>query len=130
MMTAVKVEISPGELIDRITILEIKAARIADEAKRANVRVELGELTAARQGAVAASARLAALTGELKEVNEALWDIEDEIRALEAAMDFGPAFIELARAVYKTNDRRSAIKRKINELLGSRLIDEKSYTPY
>ncbi|MCH7711942.1 MAG: hypothetical protein IH903_09935 [Proteobacteria bacterium] len=130
MMTAVKVEISPGELIDRITILEIKAARITDEAKRANVRVELGELTAARQGAVAASARLAALTGELKEVNEALWDIEDEIRALEAAMDFGPAFIELARAVYKTNDRRSAIKRKINELLGSRLIDEKSYTPY
>ena len=129
-MTAVKVEISPGELIDRITILEIKAARITDEAKRANVRVELGELTAARQGAVAASARLAALTGELKEVNEALWDIEDEIRALEAAMDFGPAFIELARAVYKTNDRRSAIKRKINELLGSRLIDEKSYTPY
>ncbi|MCH9050829.1 MAG: hypothetical protein IIA72_07090 [Proteobacteria bacterium] len=130
MMTAVKVEISPGELIDRITILEIKAARITDEAKRGNIGVELGELTAARQGAVAASARLAALTGELKEVNEALWDIEDEIRALEAAMDFGPAFIELARAVYKTNDRRSAIKRKINELLGSRLIDEKSYTPY
>jgi hypothetical protein len=130
MMTAVKVEISPGELIDRITILEIKAARITDEAKRANIGVELSELTAARQGAVAASAGLAALTGELKEVNEALWDIEDEIRALEAAMDFGPAFIELARAVYKTNDRRSAIKRKINELLGSRLIDEKSYTPY
>ncbi len=129
-MTAVKVEISPGELIDRITILEIKAARITDETKRANIGVELGELTAARQGAVAASAGLAALTGELKEVNEALWDIEDEIRALEAAKDFGPAFIELARAVYKTNDRRSAIKRKINELLGSRLIDEKSYTPY
>ena len=130
MMTAVKVEISPGELIDRITILEIKAARINDEAKRANIGVELEELTAARQAAVPASARLAALTGELKEVNEALWDIEDEIRALEAARDFGPAFIELARAVYKTNDRRSAIKRKINELLGSRLIDEKSYTPY
>lgn len=129
-MTAVKVEISPGELIDRITILEIKAARIADETKRANVGVELKELTAARQGAVPASGRLAALTAELKEVNEALWDIEDEIRALEAARDFGPAFIELARAVYKTNDRRSDIKRKINELLGSRLIDEKSYTPY
>ena len=129
-MTAVKVEISPGELIDRITILEIKAARINDEAKRANIGVELSELTAARRGAVPASARLAALTGELSEVNGALWDIEDEIRALEAAGDFGPAFIELARAVYKTNDRRSAIKRKINELLGSRLIDEKSYTPY
>ena len=129
-MTAVKVEISPGELIDRITILEIKAARINDEAKRANIGVELSELTAARRGAVPASARLAALTGELREVNGALWDIEDEIRALEAAGDFGPAFIELARAVYKTNDRRSAIKRKINELLGSRLIDEKSYTPY
>ncbi len=129
-MTAVKVEISPGELIDRITILEIKAARIDDEAKRANIGVELSELTAARQGAVPASARLAALTGELREVNGALWDIEDEIRALEAAGDFGPAFIELARAVYKTNDRRSVLKRKINELLGSRLIDEKSYTSY
>ncbi len=130
MMTAVKVEISPGELIDRITILEIKVARINDEAKRANIGVELSELTAARQGAVPLSDRLAALTGELREVNGALWDIEDEIRALEAAGDFGPAFIELARAVYKTNDRRSAIKRQINELLGSRLIDEKSYTPY
>ena len=129
-MTAVKVEISPGELIDRITILEIKAARIGDETKRANIGVELRELTAARRAAVPASARLTALTGELKEVNQALWDIEDEIRALEAAMDFGPAFVELARAVYKTNDRRSALKRKINELLGSRLIDEKSYTPY
>ena len=129
-MTAVKVEISPGELIDRITILEIKAARINDEAKRANIGVELSELTAARQGAVPASARLAALTGELRKANGALWDIEDEIRALEADGDFGPAFIELARAVYKTNDRRSAIKRQINELLGSRLIDEKSYTPY
>ena len=129
-MAAVKVEISPGELIDRITILEIKAARIGDEAKRANIGIELEELTAARQASVPASARLTALTGELKEVNQALWDIEDEIRALEAAMDFGPAFVELARAVYKTNDRRSALKRKINELLGSRLIDEKSYTPY
>ena len=129
-MTAVKVEISPGELIDRITILEIKAARITDEGKRANIGAELSELTAAREGAVPSSDRLAAVTGELKEVNEALWDIEDQIRALEAARDFGPAFIDLARAVYKTNDRRSAIKRKINELLGSRLIDEKSYTPY
>ena len=129
-MTAVKVEISPGELIDRITILEIKAARIGVEAKRANIAVELEELTAARHGAVAVSAKLTALTGELKEVNEALWDIEDDIRALEVAKDFGAAFIELARAVYKTNDRRSAIKRKINDLLGSRLIDEKSYTPY
>lgn len=129
-MTAVKVEISPGELIDRITILEIKAARIGDEAKRANIGVELSELTAARQAAVPLSDRLTALTGELKEVNEALWDIEDEIRALEAAVEFGPAFIELARSVYKTNDRRSALKRKINELLGSRLIDEKSYSPY
>jgi hypothetical protein len=130
MMIAVKVEISPGELIDRITILEIKAARIGDEAKRANIAVELEELTAACQEAVPVSASLTALIGELKEVNEALWDIEDDIRALEMAMDFGPAFIELARAVYKTNDRRSDFKRKINELLGSRLIDEKSYTPY
>ena len=129
-MTAVKVEISPAELIDRITILEIKAARIGDETKRANIGVELSELTAARQAAVPLSDRLTALTGELKEVNQALWDIEDEIRALEAAMDFGPAFVELARSVYKTNDRRSVLKRKINELLGSRLIDEKSYTPY
>lgn len=129
-MTAVKVEISPGELIDRIAILEIKAARIDDEAKRANIGVELSELTAARQAAVPLSDRLTALSGELKEVNQELWDIEDGIRALEAARDFGPAFIGLARSVYKTNDRRSVLKRKINELLGSRLIDEKSYTPY
>ncbi len=129
-MTAVKVEISPGELIDRITILEIKAARIADEAKRANIGVELSELTAARQAAVPVSAGLTALTGELKGVNQALWDIEDDIRALEVAKDFGPAFVKLARSVYRTNDRRSALKRQINELLGSRLIDEKSYTPY
>ena len=124
------VEVAPGELIDKITILEIKSERIADAGKLKNVRVELDVLAAARDAAMAASAELAELTAQLKQVNEALWKIEDAIRDCERGQDFGPKFIELARSVYHSNDRRAALKRQINELLGSKLIEEKSYAAY
>jgi hypothetical protein len=121
------VEVAPGELIDRITILEIKSERITDVAKRHHVGTELALLVAARDRAVPGSAELARLATELKAVNEALWRIEDEIRLCERDEDFGPRFVALARSVYHTNDRRAALKRRINELLRSDLMEEKSY---
>lgn len=126
----IKVEVAPGELIDKITILEIKLARILDEAKLRNVKIELETLVEARDGSVEASDALGELTVQLKAVNEELWDIEDAIRDCEREKDFGDKFVELARSVYKSNDRRAALKRDINELLGSRLIEEKSYSDY
>ena len=130
MSKAVSVEISPGELIDKITILEIKIERIKDAAKLGNVRTEWETLTAARDGALAKSAELDRLMAELKEINVRLWEIEDRIRDCERAKDFGETFVELARGVYRNNDRRAHIKRAINALLGSRLIEEKSYAAY
>lgn len=126
----VTIEVAPGELIDKITILQIKAERIHDDAKLRNVRFELDTLLAARDAALAVSPALEALTAELKTVNEALWQIEDDIRIEERKAEFGHRFIELARSVYRQNDRRAALKRRINELLGSRLIEEKSYEDY
>ena len=123
------VPVSPGELLDKISILEIKAERIDDRAKLENVRHELGVLREVRQ-AIAPSAALSALTAELKSVNESLWDVEDSLRDCERRLKFGPRFVELARSVYRHNDRRSVLKRQINELLGSRLIEEKAYAPY
>jgi hypothetical protein len=119
--------ISAGELIDKITILEIKGERIADAAKRANVRAELDALRAVRDRRVPPSAELDRLTAELRRVNERLWRIEDGVRACEARRDFGPEFVALARAVYQSNDRRAALKRRVNELLGSALVEEKHY---
>ncbi len=124
------VEVAPGELIDKITILEIKARRIADAAKLANVRAELEALTAARDRSLPRSAELDRLGEELRAVNEVLWDVEDQVRACEREQDFGERFVELARSVYHNNDRRAALKRQVNELLGSRLVEEKSYAPY
>jgi tetratricopeptide (TPR) repeat protein len=126
----VNIEVAPGELIDKITILQIKDQRIHDPAKLTNVRTELATLVAARDNAIDPSRELDELTAALKQVNEALWQIEDEIRVCERQNDFGPRFIELARAVYHENDRRAALKRQINDLLGSRLIEEKSYVSY
>src|SRR5271166_4126010 len=126
----ITVEIAPGELIDKITILEIKSERISNAAKRHHVGTELALLVAARDRAVPGSAELARLATELKAVNEARWQVEDEIRLCERGEDFGPRFVALARSVYRTNDRRAALKRQINELLGSKLIEEKSYTSY
>ena len=119
--------VSWGELLDKITILQIKQERIADAAKRANVTTELKALSAI---ADVAMAQAAALLAGLKAVNEELWDIEDRIRDKERDKSFDAEFIELARAVYVTNDRRADLKRQMNILLGSALVEEKSYQPY
>ncbi|MBT3359910.1 MAG: hypothetical protein HN403_09825 [Rhodospirillales bacterium] len=130
MSNVIAAEISVGELIDKITILEIKLANSDDAAKRRNIETELVTLSATRDGSVADSDELAQLTSALKSVNESLWGIEDDIRDLERAKDFGERFIELARAVYQTNDKRSALKREINDLTGSRIVEEKLYAEY
>lgn len=127
---SVATEISPGELIDKITILEIKAERMTDAAKLESVRYELGTLIAVRDEALPNLAELGRLTVDLKAVNARLWDIEDEIRGHERRKTFADAFVELARAVYRTNDQRAAIKDRINRLLGARIREEKSYAPY
>ncbi|MEQ9327531.1 MAG: DUF6165 family protein [Rhodospirillales bacterium] len=122
--------IAPGELIDKITILEIKSERMTDAAKLRNVRIELDTLAATRDGHIEPSDEMARLTAELKSINEELWVIEDDIRDCERNGDFGPEFIRLARAVYVTNDRRADVKKKINLLLGSTIVEEKSYAAY
>ena len=130
MTASISVEVSPGELIDKITILEIKLERIDDAKKLKNVKSEWETLTAARDAAVESSDELERLSAELKKVNERLWEIEDHIRECERDQDFGDKFIELARGVYVNNDERSRLKRDINKLLGSSLIEEKSYAAY
>jgi tetratricopeptide (TPR) repeat protein len=127
MLRPITVEIAPGELLDKITILQIKSERIAEPAKLDNVRRELAVLEAARDRSVPASAELTELTAELKRTNEALWQVEDDIRGCEREQDFGPRFVELARSVYRHNDHRAALKRRINDLLGSFLKEEKAY---
>jgi hypothetical protein len=126
---ALMVDLSAGELIDKITILEIKLAHIEDPAKRANVRHE-HELLSATAATLPQSPQLTALTEALKEVNQALWRIEDDIRDKERAQSFDAEFIALARSVYRTNDRRAALKREINALLQSEIVEEKSYASY
>jgi hypothetical protein len=118
--------VSWGELIDKITILEIKAERLSDPAALANVRHELAVLSPLA-AAVAGDARLGALRAALAGINRALWDIEDALREKEAASDFGAEFVELARSVYRRNDARAAVKREISLALGSDIIEEKSY---
>ena len=130
MADVIKVPVSFGEVLDKITILEIKSERIKDEAKVRNVRLELDELTATWNQAVPDPSAIADLRQQLKSVNEQLWEIEDDIRDQEAAQDFGTRFVELARAVYVTNDRRAALKKEINLALGSRFVEEKSYQDY
>jgi Family of unknown function (DUF6165) len=129
-MTDLHVPLSPGELLDKITILRIKSQRIHEAAKVANVRLELDLLE--RTWATLGVATLAVSADEraLQAVNEQLWDIEDRIREKEAARSFDQDFIELARAVYHCNDERAAIKKRINVALGSRIVEEKSYQPY
>ena len=127
MSNELSVPVSYGELIDKITILEIKSERIGDPAKLRNVQAELEALRAVRDRAIVASETLVAFTAELRAVNEAIWDVEDALRQCEGAGEFGAAFVELARSVYKNNDRRAALKRAVNEQLGSGIIEEKSY---
>ena len=123
----VETPISVGELIDKITILEIKLEKIADEAKLVHVRREHGLLTARRDEAVRRCDALDTLTRDIEAVNRALWDVEDDLRDRERAGDFGPVFVEKARAVYRTNDERARLKARINDLTGSALSEQKSY---
>jgi len=129
-MSLITTPISHGELLDKITILEIKVQHIADPAKLANVRNELDMLNATWAADAAAKMDLGDARERLKAVNLKLWVIEDDIRLKEKAQSFDAQFIELARAVYFTNDVRAAIKREINVKLGSALVEEKSYQPY
>ena len=130
MASSVSVEVSPGELIDKITILEIKLERISEAVKQRNVKAEWETLTAAHDAAIEPLDKLERLTADLKQINERLWEIEDDIRECERDKNFGDKFIELARGVYLNNDRRSRVKHQINKLLGSNLIEEKSYAAY
>lgn len=132
---ALLIPVSWGELFDKITILEIKSARIHDPAKLKNIRHELDVLAdlvrrSDRAQTGADHDALMELIRELGAINETLWEIEDAIRECEHRKDFGLRFLELARSVYKNNDRRAALKHRINRLLGSDLVEEKSYREY
>lgn len=129
-MTDILTPISPGELLDKITILQIKSERISDPDKLANVRAELEALQQVAKKFIPQDAKMDGLEATLKTVNSELWDIEDDIRECERAQDFGDTFVALARAVYVTNDKRAALKKEINLHLGSRLVEEKSYAAY
>lgn len=120
---------SPGELIDKITILELKVRHFDDAAKRATVQRQLQQLQALWLAAVAArvDGAIEAAIAELRQVNAVLWQVEEDLRALEARQDFGARFVALARSVYRTNDRRAAAKRLIDAALGAAMIEEKSY---
>lgn len=126
----VLVNVSHGELLDKISILEIKAERIKAEAKLRNVKIELAQLRAAWEKACGPLAQVAAHHRDLRRVNERLWDIEDRIRIKEREADFDAEFVELARQVYITNDQRARLKRVVNEACGSDLVEEKQYTEY
>ncbi len=129
-MANVHIPVSLGELVDKITILEIKRSKITDEAKRRNVLRELDLLEHIWQVSKLDRALIDAEWLQLRAVNEGLWGIEDRKRLKEAAASFDPEFIALARAVYFENDKRAAIKRRINEILGSDIVEEKSYSSY
>ncbi|MDH5472001.1 MAG: DUF6165 family protein [Gammaproteobacteria bacterium] len=129
-MKDILIPISPGELLDKITILRIKSARINEPEKLANVRNELDMLDNIWSQSVNQDSTIKQLTEELTSINEALWDIEDDIRDEEREKRFGERFIELARSVYVTNDQRANTKKKINLYLGSTIVEEKSYQEY
>jgi len=127
---SVQIAVSYGELIDKITILEIKFTRITDVAKHANIERELAVLNDAWLQVGANPEVVAGLRAELKSINESLWEIEDQIRQQEADKSFDQGFISLARSVYRMNDARAVVKRSINDRLGSALVEEKSYQRY
>ena len=129
-MADILAPISVGELIDKITILRIKRERIRAAPAQANIGRELDRLLEIRAGASLDRAELAALEEELFRVNGRLWDVEDEVRSLEQRGDFRERFIELARSVYRLNDQCSVLKRRINEVTGSAIVEEKSYPAY
>ncbi len=129
-MSEIKVPLSPGELLDKITILRIKSKRISDPAKLSNVRLELRLLEDTWNESAHSRIDIEADVDALLAVNERLWVIEDDIRDQERAQNFGAEFIRLARAVYFENDERAVIKRRINVTLGSAIVEEKSYREY
>ncbi len=122
--------ISVGELIDKITILRIKREKLRDDARRNNIGRELAELLEIRSRSRLDTSDLALLEEQLSQVNRRLWDVEDDLRDLERTGNFGARFVELARSVYKLNDRRTALKQRINAVSGSVIVEEKSYKPY
>ncbi len=126
-MKEILVPTAPGELIDKITILQLKSENMTDPEKLAHVQREQAVLQRTADDALPRTEQLGRLWEELYQINKDLWVIEDDIRAFDARNDFGPGFIALARAVYVTNDRRAAVKKQINLLLGSDLVEEKSY---
>jgi len=129
-MENIQVPVSPGEVLDKITILEIKSERMDDPVKVANVRIELALLEATWAQSVTPDPVIQDLHDQLKQINEALWEIEDDIRDKERVKEFDQQFIDLARNVYFTNDRRSEVKKQLNLHLGSQIIEEKSYQDY
>ncbi len=129
-MTQISAPVSVGELLDKMAILEIKSERIKDASKLVNVRKELAVLDETWRASGLDREELGPMRAELKKINEALWEIEDFIRIKEAEGDFDEQFVELARSVYFTNDKRAAVKRRINEAVGSELVEEKSYADY
>lgn len=126
-MTSVKIPVSAGDLVDKITILTLKSEQISDPAKRENVLLELSELQNIASRELQGSNALSKLWEQLSQINADLWAIEEDLRSFEMAKDFGPAFVALARSVYIKNDERAAVKRRINFLLKSTVIEEKSY---
>ena len=130
MADEIKVPVSPGELLDKVTILRIKSQRMTDPVKLKNVRVELTALEEVWRSSPYGRADVATDIDALQRVNERLWVIEDDIREQERRKDFGAEFVRLARAVYFENDERAAIKRRINTALGSAIVEEKSYRDY
>lgn len=130
MKQEISIPVAPGELIDKLTILRLKRERIGDEAKLANVRREEAMLNEVAVAHLPPSDRLTRLWDELFVINARLWVIEDDIRQCEKAGDFGPQFITLARSVYRVNDERAAVKKAINQHLGSQIVEEKSYADY
>ena len=129
-MDFIHVPVSPGEVLDKITILEIKSERIDDAGKLANVKRELELLQSSWQESVEEDDTVRRIHAKLKSINEDLWEIEDDIRDKERAKEFDQRFIDLARSVYVTNDRRAEAKKELNIYLGSEIVEEKSYQDY
>ncbi len=127
---SLKVEVSAGEFLDKLTILKIKTERIHDTAQLRNINYELDVLRQAWVDSPLSQKDVSLDLKDLKEVNEKLWDIEDRLRGMEARKQFDDEFVQLARSVYRLNDKRAAIKRRLNELFGSKMVEEKSYTDY
>ena len=126
-VASVQIDVAPADLLDRVAVLEIKSERLTDEEQLRNVRAELAVLRAALKRQISVTAELRRLSRELRQVNETLWDLEELVRACDAASDFGERFVDGARAIIHANNRRAALKRAINRLLGARFQEEKSH---